>query len=452
MIKIDIQKLLFTKSFLQLKYRTKSNQAIKSINEKYNNWWLDFLKVDKIVNTKRIKKYVKEKKDKYENIVVLWIWWSALWTRAIMQALKWKYYNELSRKKRWNNPKLYILDNIDPDEINCLLETIKLKETLFIVISKSGWTIETVSMFSFFKKLIKKEYNNSFPLTKGKDKVNCLEKTREGALGYAWKADRDYKKHFTIVAGENSEFKEKCLKEWYEVFDVPDWIGGRFSAFTDVGLLPLAFIWVDIDKILSWLKNIKKTLLKDSIFENPALLTAIIQYHSYFELNKNITVFFPYATNLFYLWEWYKQMIGESLGKWWIWVTLTSAIWVTDQHSQLQLYYDWPNDKLITFLEVEDFWVDFKIDTEDKLSFKELLDTEKYWTEESISSYNKINYTIKIDKINEKTLWELIAMLEVQTAILWEFYGFNPFDQPWVEIGKNITRKKLLQDFWEIKF
>ena len=421
MIKIDIKKLLFSKSFLQLKYRTKSNQAIKSINEKYKNWQLDFLKVDNIVNTKKINEYVKNKKDKYENIVVLWIWWSALWTRAIMQGLKGKYYNELSRKKRWDNPKLYILDNIDPDEINYLLETIKLKETLFIVISKSGWTIETVSMFSFFKKLIKKE------------NLKLID-------------------HFTIIAWETSDFKEKCLKKWYDVFDVPDWIGGRFSAFTDVWLLPLAFIWVDIEKILSWLSSIKKTLLSDNIFENPALLTSIIQYHTYFELNKNITVFFPYSTNLFYLWEWYKQMIWESLGKWWIWVTLTSAIWVTDQHSQLQLYYDWPNDKLITFLEVEDFWVDFKIDKEEKLSFKELLDTSKFWTEESISSYNKINYTIKIDKINEKTLWELIAMLETQTAILWEFYGFNPFDQPWVEIWKKITRKKLSEDLWEIKF
>jgi len=421
MIKINIEKLLFTKSFLKLKYRTKSSEAIKDINEKYNNNWLDFLKVDKIINTKRINSYVAEKKDKYENIVVLWVGGSALWTRAIMQALKGKYYNELSRKKRNNNPKLYILDNIDPDEINYLLETIKLKETLFIVISKSGWTIETVAMFSFFKKLILKE---GLKLTN----------------------------HFTIVAWETSEFKEKCLIEWYDVFDVPNWIGGRFSAFTDVWLLPLAFIWVNIDKILSWLKDIKKVLLWDDIFNNPALLTAIIQYHSYFELNKNITVFFPYSTNLFYLWEWYKQMIWESLWKSWIWVTLTSAIWVTDQHSQLQLYYDWPNDKLITFLEVEDFWIDFKIDKEEKLSFKQLLDTEKFWTEESISSYNKINYTIKIDTINEKTLWELIAMLEVQTAILWEFYWFNPFDQPWVEIGKNITKKKLDEDFWEIRF
>lgn len=421
MIKINIEKLLFTKKFLELKYKTKSSQAIKELNEKYNSWNLDFLKVDENKDISKIKKYVANKKNKFENIVVLGIWGSVLWTRAIMQALKGKYYNELSRKKRWNYPKLYILDNVDPNEINNLLELIKLKETLFIVISKSGWTIETVSMFSFFKKLVKKEWL----------KIH---------------------EHFAIVAWENSEFEKKCLKKWYEVFWLPEWIGWRFSAFTNVWLLPLAFIWVDIEKILFWLKNIKKTLLSNNIFDNPALLTAIIQYHSYFELNKNITVFFPYSTNLFYLWEWYKQMIGESLWKWWIWVTLTSAIWVTDQHSQLQLYYDWPNDKLITFLEVEDFWVDFKIDKEDKISFKNLLDNSKYWTEESISSYNKINYTIKIDKINEKTLWELIAMLEVQTAILWEFYWFNPFDQPWVEIWKTITRKKIKETYWEIKF
>ncbi|MDQ7023614.1 MAG: hypothetical protein Q9M97_09050 [Candidatus Gracilibacteria bacterium] len=80
------------------------------------------------------------------------------------------------------------------------------------------------------------------------------------------------------------------------------------------------------------------------------------------------------------------------------------------------------------------------------------MDNSKYGTEESISSYNKINYTIKIDKINEKTIGELIIMLEVQTAILGEFYGFNAFDQPGVEIGKNITKEKLIEKFGEFKF
>jgi hypothetical protein len=71
MIKINIEKLLFSKKFLELKYRTKSSEAIKEINEKYNSGKLDFLKVDEIIDTERINKYVKKNKDKYENIVVL---------------------------------------------------------------------------------------------------------------------------------------------------------------------------------------------------------------------------------------------------------------------------------------------------------------------------------------------------------------------------------------------
>jgi len=420
MIKIDIEKLLFSKNFLELKYRTKSKEAIEKINKKYNSWGLDFLKVDENKDIKKVINFAEKTKNNFENIVVLWVGWSALWTRALMQALKWKYYNELSRKKRWNNPKLYILDNVDPKEIDDLVQVLDLKETMFIVISKSGWTIETMSQFSFFKDLIKKE--NLKP-----------------------------KNHFVIVAWENSPFKEKSLEKGYTVFDIPEWVGGRFSAFTNVWLLPLAFIWIDIEKILLWVNKIKQSLLSDNIFENPALLTAIIQYHTYFELNKNITVFFPYVWNLFFLWEWYKQMMWESLWKWWIWVTTTSAIWTTDQHSQLQLYYDWPNDKLLTFLEVEDLWIDLEIWKNVPFTFKQLLDIEKYWTQMSISSYNKINYTIKIDKLNEETIWELIIMLEVQTAILWEFYGFNAFDQPWVEIGKKITKDELVNKYWEYK-
>lgn len=140
-------------------------------------------------------------------------------------------------------------------------------------------------------------------------------------------------------------------------------------------------------------------------------------------------------------------MIWESLGKWWIGVTLFDAVWVTDQHSQLQLFYDWPNDKLVIFLELEDFWVDYSIWENKDFTFWKLMNLSKYWTQESLSSYNKINYTIKLSKLNEETLWELIIFFETQTAILWELYGFNAFDQPWVEIGKNITRKKIKEVF-----
>ncbi len=420
MIKINIDKLLFTKKFLELKYKIKSKKVIKLVNEKYKTWKLDFLDVDKNNNIDKIEKFVKEKKKLFDSIVVLWIWWSTLWTRAIIQAIKWKYYNELSKEKRQGNPRLYIIDNIDPTEIQDIINIIDLEKTLFIVISKSGWTIETLSQFTFFKKLLKSK-------------------------------NIDIKNHFTVITWEDSNFKKNSLKYWYEVFDIPKWIWGRFSAFTDVWLLPLAFAWINIREIIKWVTESKSKFLSENIFENNALLTSIIQYHTYYELSKNITVFFPYAWNLFFIGEWYKQMIWESLWKWWVWVTTTTAIWVTDQHSQLQLYYDWPNDKLIIFLEVEDFWIDYNICCNENFTFSHLLKTEKYATEESISSYNKLNYTIKIKNLKEKAIWELILMFEMQTAILWEFYGFNAFDQPWVEVWKKITREKLIQSIWRIE-
>jgi len=405
---------------LDLKYKTKLREALKNVNEKYKNNKLDFLRVDEIVDIEKIEEFVKENKNNFENIVVLWIWGSALGTRAIFQALKWRYFNEFSREKRGNNPRLYILDNIDPDEINDLIQILDYRKTLFIVVSKSGSTMETSSMYTFFKNELNKL---SLPLTK----------------------------HFVIVAWENSSFKKRSLKEGYEVFDIPEWIWWRFSVLTPVWLLPLAFVWIDIRKIIAWVTDIKQDFLSSNIDANIALFTAIVNYHSHVELGKNILVLFPYVANLYFFWEWYKQILWESLGKWGLGLTPATAIWVTDQHSQLQLYYDWPNDKILNFIELEHSKLDFEICCNSNFTFKKLLDTEKYWTEKSITDYNKINYTLKIENLDEETIWELIIFYEMQIVIMAEFFWVNAFDQPWVEIGKNITKQKLLENIWKLE-
>lgn len=420
MIKLDLENLLFPISFLKIKYDYTAKTAIESLKKKYKSNEIWFIDLDINNDVEKINNYVSKNKEKYEDIVVLWIWWSALWTRAIFTALKWKYYNLLPREKRNNFPRLHILDNVDPIEINQFNDFVDYKKTLFIVISKSGSTLETISQFQFYKNELKK---------------NSL----------------DYKNHFLIIAWENSNFKKENIKKWLEVFDIPDNVWGRFSVFTNVWLLPLAFVWIDISKILKWISNVKEEYLWTDLSKNKALLTSLIQYHSYIELWKNISVFFPYISNFNYIWAWYKQMIWESLWKWWIWVTLTDCIWVTDQHSQLQLYYDWPNDKLVIFLELEDFEKDYKICCDEKFTFSNLMHTEKYWTQKSITNYNKINYTIKIDKLNEETIWELILFFEFQTSILWELYWFDAFDQPWVEIWKQITKQKLKENIWKIE-
>lgn len=419
MLRVDISDLLFSQSFLEIKYFHQAHQVMQNIHKKYTDGWLSFLDVDERNDIKRIQEYVQKKKNAFESIVVLGIWGSALGTKAIFQAIKWKYYNELSRKQRWDFPKLYVLDNVDPSEIQSLLAVLDLEKTLFMVISKSWSTLETISQYKFFSTLIKQK----------------------------WLVHND---HFVVIAWENSTLKKEFLKQWGEVFDIPEGIWGRFSAFTNVWLLPLCFVWIDIEQLLLWVNEGKESLFSYNIAENKALLTALIQYHSYIELGKNISVFFPYASHLSLLWDRYKQMIGESLGKLWIGVTLTNALWVTDQHSQLQLYYDGPNDKMILFLEVEDFGIDYPILDNRDLTFAHLMKVEKIGTALSMNQRNKIHYTLKIDALNEKTLWELVVFFEMQTAILWEIYGFDAFDQPGVEIGKKITKEKIEANIWKL--
>ena len=141
------------------------------------------------------------------------------------------------------------------------------------------------------------------------------------------------------------------LEKDFKTFYIPENIWGRFSVFTAVGLVPLAFSWVDIDLFLEGITGSKERMLSLSPDHNPALHLALTQYKYYKEW-KNITVFFPYSSRMFQIGEWYKQLMGESIWKAGEGITLTSSLGVTDQHSQLQLYQDWPQDKLFLMLSV----------------------------------------------------------------------------------------------------
>ncbi len=198
MIKLNLDNLLFPLSFLQIKYWYNIKEAMRWLHKKHKDKLLWFIDLDKNNHIEKIEKFVKDNKWKYEDVVILWIWWSALWARAIMTALKWKYYNLGSKEKRKWNPRLHILDNVDPIEIRDLKETIEYKNTLFIVISKSWRTLETISQYQFFKNEL--ENHN----------LNYLE-------------------HFVIIAWEDSTFKEESIKKWLEVFDIPCNVWGDFQ-------------------------------------------------------------------------------------------------------------------------------------------------------------------------------------------------------------------------------
>jgi glucose-6-phosphate isomerase len=338
-----------------------------------------------------INSFAKKIEGKFSHIVVLGIGGSALGTICLQQSLKHLFENELKNSK---TPKLYVIDNIDPVLIGDLEDIIDYKKTLFIVITKSGETIETLSQYSYFRK-------------------NCEKKKL------------DIKKHFVFVTdSKNGELRKIADKEKITSFNIPKNVGGRFSVLTAVGLLPARLIGIKIEKLLAGAKKVNK---------NQAFTLAAIQ----FLLKKPMTVLMPYSQKLIKFTDWHRQLLAESIGKKfnnngkivYAGITPINALGATDQHSQLQLYNEGPNDKLIIFIEIE---------KHEKNIFGKLLKIEKEATELSLTKNNRPNITITIDSFTEETLGELLMLFMWETAFLGEFFEINAFDQPGVELSKQL--------------
>lgn len=375
-----------------------------------------------------IKTYAASVKGKFENVVVLGIGGSALGGIAVSEALLKPYWNVLSNEQREGYPRIFFLDNIDPDQVAGLLNAIDLKKTLVNVISKSGTTAETMSQYIIFHKRLKE------------------------LLG------EDYKSHIVLTTDENKGVLRKISKdEGLLTFPVPDDVGGRFSVFSAVGLLPLALVGIDIDELQRGIRDILPVVKEPNIYKNMAAQNALINVIAHQKKNKNINVCMPYSSKLRYISDWYCQLWAESLGKnkdlkgslTVAGQTPVKAVGATDQHSQIQLYNEGPNDKIITFIRVGKFNEDLVIpDTYKDIpelgylsgkTMNELMDAEAKATEITLSGLNRPNVVFTLPELNGYYLAQLMFMFEVQTAIAARIYNVNAFDQPGVEQAKNYT-------------
>ncbi len=382
------------------------NKKAKNIHDKIKKGNLGFIQLLN-QNLQKIYEKLKEFQEKFKNFVVFGIGGSALGTKAIYQACG-------------NNKKnLNVIDNIDPDYFKSFIEKIDISNTLFIIISKSGKTSETISQFLIIKDLLEKNFKEKY-----KERLIIITDPEKGGL-------RKFARNENILS-----------------FEVPENVGGRFSVLSPVGLVPLYLAEISIENLIEGAKNIYKNCQSDDIFSNPSYLSGAIQYLSYLN-GKKISVIMPYSSKLEYFAEWFRQLWAESLGKnEKVGPTPVKAIGVTDQHSQLQLFMDGPNDKIITFIEIENFENIVKIpelkNYEDfeflyGKSLNQLFKTEFESVKIALAKKGKLNYTIKIDKLNEFTMGELILFFELQTVFTGFLFNINPFDQPGVEEGKNFT-------------
>jgi glucose-6-phosphate isomerase len=356
--------------------------------------------------------------DKYDTMVVLGIGGSALGNKAVYSALK----TELELKR-----KLFVCDNVDPVMLYEILEQIDWNRTVFNLISKSGTTSETMAAYMIIAEILR----NKFP--------------------------HDYKQRMIITTDQNKGFLRDIIRnEGYPSFVVPDNVGGRFSVLTDVGLVSSAFVGLNIKALLSGAESMMLRCENTDIWQNPAYLNGLLHY-MYMQQNKNISVMMPYANALYDCADWYRQLWAESLGKRYdrqgkevfVGQTPVKALGTTDQHSQVQLYTEGPNDKVFTFLTVDKFKHDYMIPDihpdRDEVNFlankplSRLLNTERLATEIALTNANRPNANITFPELNEYTLGQFIMLYQIQTVFTGKLLNINPLDQPGVEAGKIAT-------------
>ncbi len=374
-----------------------------------------------------VKEYAALVEGRFENVLVLGIGGSALGGIAVTHALLRPYWNYLSKEQRNGYPRIFFLDNIDPDEMSSLLDLLDLKKTLVNVITKSGDTVETMSQYMVVKDRLEQELGD------------------------------DYRKNIVATTDmKTGILRQIAEQEGYKTFVVPDDVVGRYSVFSAVGLLPFALVGIDIDEILSGIKDMDLALKNTDIHKNIAAQNALIHYLLDIKKGKNITVMMPYSSRLRHITDWFAQLWSESLGKnetrdgnhVHIGPTPVKALGVTDQHSQIQLYNEGPNDKIINFIRVENYDKELPIPRIFEYtgigylggkSINNLMDAEADSTKVTLSDYSRPTVTISLPKIDGYHIGQLLYMLEIQTAIAGALYNINAFNQPGVEQFKNYT-------------
>lgn len=363
-----------------------------------------------------VDQYVQDLKGSYDRVVVLGIGGSALGIKTIRDVL-------MAPQDR---NRLRIIDNVDPDFIHEMTYDLDLAKTKFVVITKSGGTTETMSLFMEMKN-------------------RCYQ------------SGLDWKDRFVFVTDpENGLLRKIGERDGVKCFDLPPNVGGRYSVLSAVGILPAAMVGVKVSELMSGAGWMRDKFMDRSCEGN--MVYQLAKFQSKFHKDGcNVNVLFPYSNKLMRFGEWYAQLLAESIGKNdGVGITPVTALGATDQHSQLQLYSGGPDDKMYQFIKVRKFENDDLIECKDELlrekfgflggvTFGKLLNTELDGTKESLCELGRPICELSLEKIDAKTLGALFMLYEGATALLGELLEVDAFNQPGVERSKVLTKEYLSQ-------
>lgn len=375
-----------------------------------------------------------KKKLKPEILVVIGIGGSNLGTLAVHEAINGRMHNETDPPV-----KAYFADTVDEDKLITILsiaeETLKKGGNVLVnVVTKSGTTTETIANLELFIRLLKKH--------------------KKGG----------HKKFVVAATGDESPLWEFARKRGYAVLEIPEKVGGRYSVFSAVGLFPLAMLGVDVKELVRGAESMVDSCAGARHSGNPAAISAATRFAHNMK-GRNINDFFIFSPDLESVGKWYRQLMGESIGKEYdmkhkkiirAGITPTVSIGSTDLHSMAQLYLGGPKDKLTTFVSVER--------DRGRLSLPRTREFEELSESISGKPVNKLMdamlggvkaafrksgvpyMEITLERKSEYEIGRLLEFLMIEMMFLGSLLGVNPFDQPNVESYKREARRILAGD------
>lgn len=351
----------------------------------------------------------------YDSIIHVGIGGSALGNLMLNQACFGNFVNGSGVR-----PDFYLADNPDPSKTAEIWNRAKKGRVALVGVSKSGATAETMSQFLWFRNRM---------LAEGRD------------------CDADT---LVVTDPQNGVFRAFADETGCRSLELPSSVGGRYSVLSSAALAEAYAMGIDIDGLLFGAGVMREMTAEDcDFFSNPAkLMSAASCFHE--GHGRNMSVLMPYSSNLEYFAEWYAQLWGESLGKEGHGTAPIRALGAIDQHSQVQLYTEGPDDKFYTIINIKNRGCKAEVPLSAckalaPLSYMEgkdigeMLSLEAMSTAAAMAKAGRPLVWIEAERLDEKTLGGLIFFYEYMTAMTGLMMGINPFDQPGVEQGKRYT-------------
>ena len=413
------------------RWADRAGDAVRDTAERRRKREVGFLDLPDDKNQVRaVLDYARALPTAIDTVVVLGIGGSSLGPHALYSALA-RPLDALRPRAAGLPRRLLFPDNADPATFEAILEICPPDRTLWNVVTKSGATAETAAqMLVLFERLA-------------------------AALG------PEGARRQVVVTTDPSKGALRRLADKLGItsFAIPPSVGGRFSVLSPVGLLPAACAGLDVTGLIDGARAMRDRVLEPDLKQNPALFlaTALAAHHQ--DRGRPLVVMMPYADALFDTADWFRQLWAESLGKAndidgkpvHVGPTPIASRGATDQHSQLQLYAEGPDDKSFLFVAPRERPPLPLPKSEPALAEPEdygylagrdmgaLLDAELKGTIASLTRRGRPNALITLERVEAHAVGELLMLLMAACAYAGPLYRVNPFDQPGVEEAKQLA-------------